>query len=168
MSQLSAMHSRRGPLKAKHNRIGSNPGSARNRNLLQSNFRTVNDIAEDQILNSLSVDSVDKSIKAGPVTLDKECLSCAGVPSHTMDLFKMACISYQPSQVNYRNNTLTRKRLLNMRKTLVDKCEEVINNNQWPHGQQDLRTGKIFRDLLQFYGTIDQSIYSDGSGAGYD
>lgn len=33
-SVLSAINSRRGPLKAKHNRVGSNPGSARNRNLL--------------------------------------------------------------------------------------------------------------------------------------
>ena len=51
-----------------------------------------------------------------------------------------------------------------MRKTLIDKCEEVINNNKWPHGETDLRTGKIFKDLLSFYGTIDQSIYSDASG----
>jgi len=80
-----------------------------------------------------------------------------------MELFKMACIQYKPSSVNYRQNNLTRNRLLSMRKILVDKCEEVINNNPWPHGQQDLRTGKIFKDLLQFYGTIDQSIYSDGS-----
>ncbi len=80
-----------------------------------------------------------------------------------MELFKMACIQYRPSPVSYRNNTLSRKKLLKMRKTLVDKCEEVINNNHWPHGSQDLRTGKIFKDLLQFYGTIDQSIYSDGS-----
>ena len=50
-----------------------------------------------------------------------------------------------------------------MRKTLIDKCEEVINNNDWPHGSSDLRTGKIFKDLLQFYGTIDQSIYSEPS-----
>lgn len=159
-------NSRKGPIKANHSRVGSNPGSARARNLLQSNFRTANEQAEvDQILNSLSIDSVDKpnSIKAGPVALERDCLSCAGVPSHTMDLFKMACIQYRPSPVSYRNNVLSRKKLLKMRKTLVDKCEEVINNNHWPHGSQDLRTAKIFKDLLQFYGTIDQSIYSDGS-----
>ena len=114
----------------------------------------------------MSVDSVDKVAlhRAGPVTLDQDCLSCAGVPSHTMELFKMACIQYKPGSVNYRHNTLSRKKLLGMRKTLIDKCEEVINNNGWPHGSQDLRTGKIFKDLLQFYGTVDQSIYSDGSG----
>ena len=39
----SHLHSGKGPLKAKHKRMGSNPGSARNRNLLQSNFRTTNE-----------------------------------------------------------------------------------------------------------------------------
>jgi len=72
-----------------------------------------------------------------------------------MQLFKLACISYAPSPVNYRQNQLSRKKLLAMRRTLVDKCEEIINSNSWPHGAQDLRTGKIFRDLLQFYGTVD-------------
>ena len=119
-------------MKAKHSRVGSNPGSARARNLLQRNFKTANEQAEvDQILNSLSIDSVDKapSIKAGPVSLEKDYLTCEGVSSHTMDLFKLACIQYRPSPVAYRNNTLSRKKLLKMRKTLVDKCEEVINNN---------------------------------------
>lgn len=50
-----------------------------------------------------------------------------------------------------------------MRRTLIDKCDEVINQNVWPHATQDLRTAKIFRDLLQFYGSVDQSIYSDAS-----
>lgn len=70
--------------------------------------------------------------------------------------------------MTYRSNNLTRNKLLSMRKTLVDKCEEVINLNMYPHATQDLRTGKIFKDLLQFYGTVDQSIYSDGSGNFHD
>jgi len=50
------------------------------------------------MLSNLSVDSVDgvkaTTFRAGPISLDKSCLSCAGVPSHTMDLFKIACIQY--------------------------------------------------------------------------
>ena len=68
-----------------------------------------------------------KMNRTGPIRVKESCLSCAGVPSHTMDLFKLACIQYQPSNVLYRNNNMTRKRLLGMRKTLIDKCEEVIN-----------------------------------------
>jgi len=41
---------------------------------------------------------------------------------------------------------------MHMRKTLIEKCEEIINDNSWPHGEKGLRTGKIFKDLLQFYG----------------
>ena len=103
--------------------------------------------------------SQDFAIKAGPVGLDSKCLSCTGVPSHTMELFKMACISYQPSKVSYRNNLMNRKKLLQMRRTLIDKCEELINSEQWPHGNQNLRTAKIFKDLMQFY-TSDQSFYT--------
>lgn len=151
---------------AKHARVGSNPGAGRNRNLL-GNFRTANEQVDmEGVLNSLSIETEPEKrvTKAGPISLDQGCLSCSGVPSHTMDLFKLACIQYQPSNVHYRANHMSRKKLLSMRKTLIDKCEEVINQNVWPHGSQDLRTAKIFRDLLQFYGSIDQSIYSDGSG----
>ena len=63
--------------------------------------------------------------------MKKECLSCTGVPSHIVELFKIACITYKPSQVFYRQNKLSRKRLLRMRKTLLDKCEESINIGGW-------------------------------------
>lgn len=92
--------------------------------------------------------SNDSIIKAGPVELSGNCLSCAGVPSHTMELFKMACISYKPSSINYRNSTFPRTSLLRMRRTLIDKCEELINSDNWPHGTKNLSTAKIFKDLI--------------------
>ena len=72
----------------------------------------------------------------------------------------MACISYKPSLVHYRNSTMSRTMLLKMRRTLLDKCEEYINSEHWPHGTHNLRTAKIFKDLVQFYGS-DASFYSD-------
>ena len=69
-------------------------------------------------------------------------------------MFKIACLSYNPSRVNYRKSNLSRKELMTMRKTLIDKCEEVINSQKvfinLAEGQ-DLRTHKLFSDLLQFY-----------------
>ena len=136
ISISSAFQSRHGPLKAtstKNQRGISNPKSSRARNLLQSNLRTANEQADmEGVLNSLSIESEEtapmtKMNRTGPIRVKESCLSCAGVPSHTMDLFKLACIQYQPSNVLYRNNNMTRKRLLGMRKTLIDKCEEVIN-----------------------------------------
>ena len=37
---------------------------------------------------------------------------------------------------------------MEMRKTLLEKCEEVIDNMAWPFGKQNLKTDKIFNDLL--------------------
>ena len=38
-----------------------------------------------------------------------------------------------------------------MRKTLLEKCEEIIDTMQWPFIQNNLKTGKIFNDLVQFH-----------------
>ena len=103
-------------------------------------------------MQALSLDSVDKSLSYSkqkvPLALDNNCLSCTGVPSHMMQLFKTACISYQPGEVQYRRQLHTRTKLLNMRKALIDKCEDVINNMQWPLSEQGINTSKIFKDLV--------------------
>ena len=39
-----------------------------------------------------------------------------------------------------------------MRKTLLEKCEEVISYTPWPFARNNLTTAKIFNDLLQFHG----------------
>jgi len=38
-----------------------------------------------------------------------------------------------------------------MRKTLLEKCDMLIKSKEWPHRGQDLRTDRVFKDLLQFY-----------------
>jgi len=68
-----------------------------------------------------------------------------------VQLFKLACLSYQPSRVSHRKNNLTRLQLLQMRRTLIDKCEEIINSQRIFQNYEDgtdLRTGKLFKDLL--------------------
>jgi hypothetical protein len=39
-----------------------------------------------------------------------------------------------------------------MRRTLLEKCEEVIDGTTWPFGRNNLSTAKIFNDLIQFHG----------------
>ena len=97
------------------------------------------------------------------MAIDGNCLSCSGVPSHTMQLFKMACVSYQPSEVSYRNGYFKRGKLMKMRKTLIDKCEEIINNQSKSHADQNIKTGKVFKDLVQYYNNIEKSIFSSAS-----
>ena len=75
----------------------------------------------------------------------------------------MACISYQPSEVSYRKGYFARMKLLNMRKALLDKCEYIINNQSIAHAEHNLKTEKIFKDLIQFYNNMDKSIFSSNS-----
>jgi hypothetical protein len=35
-----------------------------------------------------------------------------------------------------------------MRKTLLEKCEQVIDSTPWPFENNNLSTGKIFFDLV--------------------
>ena len=49
---------------------------------------------------------------------------------------------------------------MDMRRTLLEKCEEIIDSMQWPFGVNNLRTEKIFNDLLQFH--------TDHGGSGDD
>lgn len=51
-------------------------------------------------------------LRSGSINFDKGCLSCRGEPAHTMKLFKMACLSYKPSPVDYRESTMSRKGLI--------------------------------------------------------
>lgn len=89
---------------------------------------------QDSVKGGPSLDYANSVIEAGPLSLDTSSLEVKGEPSHTVQMFKMACLSYNPSKVTYRQNFLARSKLMQMRKTLVDKCEEVINSNKWPHG----------------------------------
>lgn len=71
-----------------------------------------------------------------------------------MQLFKLACLSYNPSRVTYRSKNMSRIQLMQMRKTLIEKCEETINSQKIfvnVHDGLDLRAGRLFKDLIQFH-----------------
>ena len=38
-----------------------------------------------------------------------------------------------------------------MRKTLIDKCEEVIGGHQWAGNDANMRPSKLFNDLIEFH-----------------
>ena len=80
--------------------------------------------------------------------MDDKCLSCSGAPVRSMELFKAACISYKPSSVLYRKTKVSRPKLMEMRKLLLEKCEEVISSGPWQQKLDGLTTEKIYSDLL--------------------
>ena len=49
-------------------------------------------------------------------------------------MFKVACLSYQPGNVTYREQQLTRQALVALRRELVDKITAILPNS------------KLFRD----------------------
>jgi len=76
-----------------------------------------------------------------PITIDKNCLSCMSdgkETNHALKGFKMACLSYAPSQVNYRQGTYQRVELLGIRRGLMEKVVEVM------HGCELFENNSVF------------------------
>ena len=46
------------------------------------------------------------------LTLDKRCLSCSGQASAVVSAYKVACLAYAPSKVQYGYSVYDRKSLL--------------------------------------------------------
>ena len=54
------------------------------------------------------------------VSIDKRCLSCAGQSSAVISAFKIACLAYEPSLVQYQERKFTRKSLLKVQKKMLE------------------------------------------------
>jgi DNA repair exonuclease SbcCD ATPase subunit len=59
--------------------------------------------------------------------LKPDCLSCTGQGSMLASAFKLACISYEPSTLNYRNKTFTRPQLLTLLGSLVQSSWQSVS-----------------------------------------
>jgi len=53
------------------------------------------------------------------VNLKPRCLNCSDDVQHTAKLFKIACLAYSPSNVNYRDFQVGKDHLLTVRKFIV-------------------------------------------------
>ena len=54
-------------------------------------------------------------------------------------------------KVSYRQNLVDRAQLLEMRKTLLNKCEEVMDRTNWPFKKKNLKPEKVFNDLMEYH-----------------
>lgn len=70
--------------------------------------------------NLTNIDDFNQQKKKKVAQVDPRCLSCSGQVSSMLQTFKIACIAYAPSDVHYRNIEFPRKKLLAMRKFLVN------------------------------------------------
>ena len=73
--------------------------------------------------------SVLKETGQLPITIDRNCLNCMQQGRDTKDIlrgFKMACLSYAPTNVNYREHNMSRVALIGIRRSLIDNAVETI------------------------------------------
>ncbi len=62
-------------------------------------------------------------------------------------MFKVACLAYVPSDVNYRNKLLPRLEVLRLRRLLIDKCMGIVSRTQI-FKTQALFPKRYFDDLV--------------------
>ncbi|OMJ87984.1 hypothetical protein SteCoe_10136 [Stentor coeruleus] len=75
------------------------------------------------------------------VSIEKQCLSCTGQSSVVITAFKIACLAYSPSCVNFRNITFTRKDLIDIQHRILSTLR-VEKSLQLSSMLEDIRGGR--------------------------
>ena len=57
--------------------------------------------------------------------LDPQCLSCAGNPNDVKKTFKLACLSYNPQPIQYRERKIKRDQLLTLLNNLTSESQKI-------------------------------------------
>jgi len=76
-----------------------------------------------------------------PIKIDQKCLNCNSSshdPQLTTKLFKIACLSYKPSDLEYRGQTMSRVALIGLRRSLIEKITRTLPNSS------------LFRDNIMY------------------
>lgn len=64
-----------------------------------------------------------------PIRFDRNCIShqTSGKDTHlTLKLFKIACLIYQPTDLNYRGINVDRTTFVRIRRGMIDKIEDIL------------------------------------------
>ena len=62
------------------------------------------------------------------ITIDNKCFSHSGSGLDTpltLKLFKIACLAYQPSNIQYRDLILDRRQVIQLRRGLIDRLTNL-------------------------------------------
>ena len=62
-------------------------------------------------------------------TMNADCMSCTDNRATNLNLFKIACINYQPNPVYYQGKTIQRQELLSLQKVIADLAKETIESS---------------------------------------
>jgi len=72
------------------------------------------------------------------VKIDNRCLSCSGQAPLVMAAFKMACLQYQPSKVEYQEQAYDRQELLQHRHTLLSNAAYALRTGPAPEAAKEI------------------------------
>jgi len=72
------------------------------------------------------------------MSVDNRCLSCSGQAPLVMSAFKMACLQYTPSQVEYQSQAYDRQELLQHRSSLLRRAYDALRNGPAPEQAKDV------------------------------
>ena len=64
-----------------------------------------------------------------PISMDHTCIqhqSNSRDAEMTLKLFKLACLTYQPSNVTYRGVTVSREGMIKIRRGFIDRIESIL------------------------------------------
>lgn len=67
-----------------------------------------------------------------PIKIDQKCITCTQ-PSHdmhlTLKLFKIACLTYKPTDIEYRGQKMARTALISLRRDLIERITKTLPNS---------------------------------------
>ena len=99
------------------------------------------------------------------VTLDKQCLTCSGQSSVVLKAFKIACLTYKPSPVNYPfklDKTYSRLELINLKGKMLKFVEKIPLTKEMRGGiDPENERIKLFNQYMSL--PISKTPYPDGS-----
>lgn len=92
---------------------------------------TQDDIDRQQTaLYGLNEEVGKSEIKAKtPITVNSNCLQCSGNASYIKKAFKIACLTYGSTKVNYKKQEHSREDLLSVRKDMINKTALLSVND---------------------------------------
>ena len=82
--------------------------------------------------NNKALSKINHLEQQMPIKIDQKCLSCnnnSHDPELTTKLFKIACLSYKPNDLEYRGQTMSRIALIGLRRDLIEKITRTLPNS---------------------------------------
>ncbi|CDW75284.1 UNKNOWN [Stylonychia lemnae] len=99
-----------------------------------------NTFATNSTMGNAIQNNINMAKEGKVMSLNTNCVSCSGNSSFVIKAFKMACLAYKPSKVQFRNKLYDRKDLLMKKAQILQRdtsnIEEILNSQRSQKTQQ--------------------------------